>query len=298
MKPISKRIRFEVFKRDSFTCQYCGRKAPDVILHCDHIDPRASGGSNDITNLITSCVDCNLGKADKKLSDNSVVRLKQDQLAALQERKEQIEMMMEWQRGLIDLDSDAVQKLTELWCELSGWAGIKARGQAEIRKLFKRHGFAVVADSMRAAVDYFSYGDDGVATADSKELAFQKIKPICTMKVAQEKQPWLRDLFYIRKIVENRCSYYNPHQAKKILEDAFEAANEYTSDISGIVETLKQIARDARNWSQWRDETTGYTDQLRDLIHRRDEIEPDWTPEMLAQWNRLVQEQKESDPDG
>lgn len=31
-KPISKKIRFEVFKRDGFTCQYCGRMAPDVVL--------------------------------------------------------------------------------------------------------------------------------------------------------------------------------------------------------------------------------------------------------------------------
>lgn len=31
-KPLSKRIRFEVFKRDSFTCQFCGRTPPEVIL--------------------------------------------------------------------------------------------------------------------------------------------------------------------------------------------------------------------------------------------------------------------------
>jgi len=31
-KTISKKIRFEVFKRDSFTCQYCGKSAPEIIL--------------------------------------------------------------------------------------------------------------------------------------------------------------------------------------------------------------------------------------------------------------------------
>lgn len=34
---ISKRVRFDVFKRDSFKCQYCGKSAPDVILEVDHI---------------------------------------------------------------------------------------------------------------------------------------------------------------------------------------------------------------------------------------------------------------------
>ena len=36
-KTLSKKIRFEVFKRDKFTCQYCGRMSPDVILEVDHI---------------------------------------------------------------------------------------------------------------------------------------------------------------------------------------------------------------------------------------------------------------------
>ena len=61
-KPLSKKIRFEVFKRDKFTCQYCGRMSPDVILEVDHIEPVAEGGDNEITNLITSCRDCNRGR--------------------------------------------------------------------------------------------------------------------------------------------------------------------------------------------------------------------------------------------
>lgn len=64
-KAISKKLRFEVFKRDSFTCQYCGRKAPDVVLEVDHIKPVAQGGTNTILNLITSCRECNRGKGKK-----------------------------------------------------------------------------------------------------------------------------------------------------------------------------------------------------------------------------------------
>ena len=45
-KSMSRKLRFEVFKRDRFTCQYCGAKAPDVILHVDHIHPVAAGGSH------------------------------------------------------------------------------------------------------------------------------------------------------------------------------------------------------------------------------------------------------------
>jgi hypothetical protein len=58
------RLRFQVLARDSFTCQYCGRKAPDVILQIDHIFPKSKGGLNNIKNFKTACADCNMGKSD------------------------------------------------------------------------------------------------------------------------------------------------------------------------------------------------------------------------------------------
>ena len=72
-KPISKRTRFEVFKRDGFKCNYCGRSAPDVILEVDHMNPIDNDGTNDLFNLTTSCFDCNRGKSKIKLSDTSLV---------------------------------------------------------------------------------------------------------------------------------------------------------------------------------------------------------------------------------
>lgn len=64
---LKKGVRFEIFKRDSFTCQYCGRKAPEVILELDHVNPRSNQGSNNPENYMTSCIDCNRGKGSKLL---------------------------------------------------------------------------------------------------------------------------------------------------------------------------------------------------------------------------------------
>ena len=65
----SKKIRFEVFKRDKFTCQYCGRRPPEVVLEPDHILPESKGGKYTLENLITACFDCNRGKSDGLLTD-------------------------------------------------------------------------------------------------------------------------------------------------------------------------------------------------------------------------------------
>lgn len=64
---VSKKVRFEVFQRDAFTCQYCGRKAPDVVLYVDHFIPVAVGGTDDMHNLKTACESCNSGKSDKSI---------------------------------------------------------------------------------------------------------------------------------------------------------------------------------------------------------------------------------------
>jgi hypothetical protein len=85
---ISKKLRFEVFKRDGFICAYCGKAPPAVMLEVDHIEPKSKKGKDDIVNLITACFDCNRGKSNilldkipEQLSDNlEVLKEKEAQL--------------------------------------------------------------------------------------------------------------------------------------------------------------------------------------------------------------------------
>jgi hypothetical protein len=63
----SLRLRFNVLKRDNFTCVQCGAspaKNPDVELHIDHITPWSKGGETVEENLQTLCSKCNLGKSN------------------------------------------------------------------------------------------------------------------------------------------------------------------------------------------------------------------------------------------
>lgn len=60
---VSRRLRFEILRRDGMTCRYCGGKAPDVSLTVDHVVPQTLGGGDDPSNLVTACSECNSGKA-------------------------------------------------------------------------------------------------------------------------------------------------------------------------------------------------------------------------------------------
>jgi 5-methylcytosine-specific restriction endonuclease McrA len=63
---LSTSLRYEILKRDKFSCKLCGRNKNDgVKLHVDHIFPIAKGGRTDPSNLRTLCDQCNLGKKDK-----------------------------------------------------------------------------------------------------------------------------------------------------------------------------------------------------------------------------------------
>lgn len=64
---IAPKLRWEVFHRDSFTCQYCGRRPPEVALSVDHRVSVSDGGGNELENLVTSCTECNGGKGRKSV---------------------------------------------------------------------------------------------------------------------------------------------------------------------------------------------------------------------------------------
>ncbi len=87
---LSPRTRFEVFKRDEFTCKYCGRTSPEVVLEVDHIVPRCEGGSNDPINLTTACWDCNRGKGGVPLDQVMTGEDPHDRAVMLLERERQL----------------------------------------------------------------------------------------------------------------------------------------------------------------------------------------------------------------
>lgn len=124
---LSKRRRFEVFKRDGFRCMYCGRRPPDVMLECDHVHPRSEGGTDDAGNLTTSCVDCNRGKGAVGLGSVMPAIDETEILAGIQEALERAALLrrsVEARAIKKDAENEAILAFLDCWKQHIGDADV------------------------------------------------------------------------------------------------------------------------------------------------------------------------------
>lgn len=212
-RAVSKKLRFEVFKRDSFTCQYCGRKAPDIVLHIEHITPVSKGGKNTLMNLVTSCVECNLGKGARTLSDDSSVTKAQKQAELLQDRREQIEMIRDWHLSLVDQSCVEVEAVNSLYSALTNGEKVIADWyKVEIGKLIKKFGLDTVLQALR----------DGAAGYGSPKKALDKLRGICACK----SNPYYRRRGYIAAILKSKVGYWNDANFMPLFKRGYDAGGD------------------------------------------------------------------------
>lgn len=240
-KSLTKKTRFEVFKRDSFKCQYCGECAPDVILEVDHIDPVSKGGVDEMVNLITACRSCNAGKSDRKLDDNTTLAKQRAQLAELNERREQLEMMMTWRSGIKEIDEIQVEKAHQAWkAAAPGWSWNES-GIKNLRSMLKKHGLMAVLDAIDTVSQTYIKIDEetGGATSESVVKASTKLPGVLVMRNLPEAE---KELHYVKGILRNRLSYV-PYDVMRDLKSALDA---------GVtVEDMKLEAKHTRNWTRF-----------------------------------------------
>lgn len=245
-KPLSKKTRFEIFKRDSFTCQYCGAVAPDVLLHIDHIIPVASGGTNEFLNLITSCQACNAGKGKRELGDKTVVTQQKQQLDELNERRVQLEMLVNWRNGLASIEEDKLS-LIEKAIEEKSQFSVNEHGRRNIRKWLTQFEFDEILNAIDTAfLQYLKWEDERKATSESWNRAFDAIPGIIRVRRSSAEKPYLKELLYIRGILRNRLNYLNERDCLDLLEQAVEAG--------ATIDSLKKFSKRVRSWSQFQNE--------------------------------------------
>lgn len=236
-KGISKRVRFEVFKRDNWSCQYCGSQSPNVKLHVDHITPVSKGGTNDLENLTTSCIDCNLGKGARELDDDSAVRARSAELEANELARQQLAAMRDWHVTKASLSHEAVDMLCEVWHSYTSldWHLASDEARDLLHHLLRKFSFDEVADGMHLA--YQKLGPTS--------QAFFLLKKFCGIAKMNRMNPDDAQKRYVLGILKNRLSpHVNLGTAAGLIDEAVCEGVDY--------ERLKDMAKAAVCWSQFR----------------------------------------------
>lgn len=158
---ISKKIRFEVFKRDSFVCAYCGKTPPTVILEVDHIDPKSKGGADDINNLITACFDCNRGK--KNIPLDKIPPKIADNLEALQEQESQLKAYRLFIKKIENRLQRDINEIENIYINhYLKWSFSDIFKQVSLKKFLTSLPKHEVADALCIAINKFPYNKDSV----------------------------------------------------------------------------------------------------------------------------------------
>ena len=255
-KSMSKTLRFEVFKRDSFSCQYCGATpSKKTMLEVDHIKPVAKGGDNDILNLITSCFDCNRGKSARELSDDSVVVKQKKQLDNLQEKREQFKMMYEWRKGLDGLTSEAAHMITEYIESKVEPFVLSKSAKKNLEKTINKYDFDDILNAINISEStYLRYEVDDTLEPDSVKNFFSKITGIL---VNSSRSPLELKISRIKGIGRKQFDNWEPQKGAIVLSKMLKKMRSYpgSSDesILAVLEnTIEPMTQDAKSWRQWK----------------------------------------------
>jgi hypothetical protein len=198
-----------------------------------------------------------------------------NQLTALQEKREQMDMMLAWRRELDQLDEIPPLELEKRWEELTGYTFTET-GKKKLKKLIGRFGFDEVAVAMKIAVDqYTERGEDGTITKESVETAFNYIGGIANVQRADRAEPGTKRMFYIRGILRNRVSYCPDWKAMALIKGAAQAGMP--------LDAIEQAAREASSWSRFKNELEDYVDQIREQGDQHER----WREGMLTELTKL-----------
>jgi len=260
-KNLSQKVRFEVFKRDCFTCQYCGQKAPDVVLQCDHINPVSKGGTNELLNLITSCVDCNNGKSDRLLDDNTILDKQRNQLEALQERKEQIELLLRWKESFDNFEQEKLNILIHYIQHKIKPHTLTYGDVNVIERLLRRFSIEELMNATDdSASTYLKQDNFGQYTPNSIEQFINKIGPIAAVR---RMPPIDQMVIQIKGAGRYFLVYSSPKKMKELLDKYVQQMKKKGWTEQQILAELEgpvlKMTKEIRGWAKWIEQIKEWT---------------------------------------
>jgi hypothetical protein len=144
-------LRFEIFKRDAFTCRYCGSKSPEAILEVDHVIPRVGGGSDDADNLVTACYACNRGKGARLLSDIPAESDLHEKAILIAEHELQVAALQHWRMKQRQREDFEIEYIQSIW--LSHFSAHYWK-TSRVRLMLRVLGLADVIEILEYAIEH------------------------------------------------------------------------------------------------------------------------------------------------
>lgn len=156
------------------------------------------------------------------MSDDTALIKVRSQMEILQERREQLEMMMEWHRSLSDMDEEMVNFCVSAWKDIApGDVTPNENGRRLLKRWIKGFGISEVVESMNICSKYIVIRDEA-ATPDSWETAFRKIENVCKMRKLERNNPTLAQAYHLKNIYLSIMRRNRKHVSWKLQAEGLE----------------------------------------------------------------------------
>jgi len=279
---MTKKLRFEVFKKHYFTCQYCGRKPPETVLEIDHIIPKSQGGLDEIENLVTSCFDCNRGKGKRMLTELMPEMQKDADL--LKERKEQLKAFYKHQKEIEKLTNEAITILSDYWSELTeNEYSLSATAKITLKNFLKTFTIQEIKEAMEISTKI-----------DNIEQRFRYFCGILHNKRLEKNDPELHELIRYWKNKEKGSGYYK-REGLEVLLKGREESGHYPHSLEDAKSAIDVVF--AKSRSSYYGTLVDY---LNDEKYINDEVSDFWErrdrEKEKQEWNEMQSKNEVENP--
>lgn len=123
----SRRLRFEILKRDGWRCKYCGAVPTQATMVVDHVIPESEGGTDDPANLVTACQPCNSGKSNIGLDTSRLPQPTSKE--ALHQNAQDIRDYLNAQKDVVSANDELYDFLSKYWEKNLGFVSVQLRAR-------------------------------------------------------------------------------------------------------------------------------------------------------------------------
>ena len=166
-----------------------------------------------------------------------------EQARAIEERRAQLDMMIEWREEIVGLQDEAVDALDRRIVARTGLS-MDEEYRQRMRRWVRHYGLAVVFEALEDALDQMLEWRDGVVLLASWERAFASIPQVVELRQVARDKPHFREFVYICGLLRRRLPYLNELRCLRLMEDGLGAG--------ASIEAMKAFARTVKSWTAFR----------------------------------------------